>query len=59
MHIAVLSIRERDGQIVAYARAVAENAVIHLQVQFTRPLATKAELWEVARDEVLRYLDVA
>jgi hypothetical protein len=59
MQITVVSLRERDGMVVARARADAEHALIRLEVRFVRPLLTKAELWDYARWEVLRYLDPA
>jgi hypothetical protein len=55
----VLSLQERDGMVVARARADAENAVIRLEVRFAHPLLRKSALWERAYDEVLRYLDPA
>ena len=57
MQITVLSLLERDGMVVARARADAVNATIRLEVRFVRPLLPKADLWDYARWEVLKYLD--
>jgi hypothetical protein len=58
MQITVLSLREEQGQVVAGARAAARDATVHLQGWFDRPTgAVRQELWQEARDQVLRYLD--
>jgi hypothetical protein len=59
MQITVLSLRKRDGTVVARARADAANALMRLEARFVRPLLPKAELWDYARWEVLTHLDPA
>lgn len=60
MNIKVEKLIECDGWIVAQARATARHAEIQLQVRFEPPSdATHFELRQVAKDEVLRYLDPA
>ena len=58
MKVNVELLIERDGWVVAQARATAANAIIELQVRFEPPAeATQSELRRIARYEVLRYLD--
>ena len=60
MKMKVEKLTERDGWIVAQARATARHAELQLQVRFEPPSeATHSELRQIARDEVLRYLDPA
>ncbi len=60
MTIRIISVVENDGQIRARTRTTAEDAKISLEVTFAaHPEASKAELWDRARDEALRYLDLA
>ena len=60
MRITVQSIVEQEGCYRARARAVARNAAIRLEVTFVvHPHAARREIWEQAKDEVLRYLDPA
>ncbi len=60
MDITVLSVTRRSGQIQARARATAKDATIWLAVSFeTFPEVSEGEIWQQARDEVLRYLDIA
>jgi hypothetical protein len=60
MRIEIGSLSMRDQWVHAYARASAKDADIRLTVRFPAPsLATVAELHEMARDEVLRYVDPA
>lgn len=58
MDITVLSVTRRSGQI--RARATARDAKISLEVTFAaHPEASDGEIWQQARGEVLRYLDLA
>ena len=58
MHITVFSVVEDDHHYRARARAVARDAKIMIEVRFhADKRASEAELWEIVRDEVLRYLD--
>lgn len=58
MLIHLLSVRQDRGEVRVRARAVAAQARISIEVWFDSPPATtKRELWEEARDQVLRYLD--
>ena len=60
MTIHLLSVRVADGRVRARARAVAAHARISVEVSFSVRTGTPcAELWQRARDEVLRYLDPA
>ncbi len=60
MDITVLSVTRRSDQIQARARAVARDAKISLEVTFAaHPEASDGDIWQQARDEVLRYLDLA
>ena len=60
MLITILSVLENDLHVVTHARAEADAATIHLQVHFPRPLGiSSSDLWDCARAEVLRYLDVS
>lgn len=56
--IRLVSVVERDDIVVARARAEPEQARIWIEVRF-RPSEDHrdAELWQEARDQVLRYLD--
>lgn len=58
MQIDIVSIVECNGRYCARARAKAQDATIWLEVTFVaHPEASRAELWDRARNEVLRYLD--
>ena len=58
MRVSVISVIERNGIVVARARVEAEKARIWVEIPFTPQLeATKANLWQEAHDQVLRYLD--
>lgn len=60
MRITILSIQEHGGQVVTHARAEADAATIHLRVHFAKPCGiTWDDMWDRARDEVLKYLDVS
>lgn len=60
MRIFIKSVVERDGRCRGRARAVAECATICVEVTFELDRkATRADIWERARDEVLRCLDIA
>jgi len=60
MQITVISVVECDNHFRARARAVARDARIMIEVRFqTDEEASTADHWERARDEVLRYLDIA
>ena len=55
MQIHLLSVREHKGQVHARARAVSQQARISIEVWFVAPhQGTKRELWQEARDHVLR-----
>lgn len=56
MTVRILSIKRRGERFVARARARAEDAQIWLEVEFSA--REQENLWERARDETLRYLDV-
>lgn len=59
MNITVLSIRQRDLQVIARARAEASEAAIHIAVRFRcSGLNSQQVVWLKARNEVLRYLDL-
>ena len=55
MHISRISVVQRNGIMVARARAEAKDARIWLEVIIIPP--SGADIWGMARDEVLRYLD--
>ena len=58
LSISVLSVLERDGHVRVRARATAVAAIIHLEVRFVAQHGvSKRELWQMARDQILRYLD--
>ncbi len=60
MQISLISVVERNGSVVARARADAEQAWIWVEVRFSAQLnATQADLWHLGYDYVLRYLDPA
>jgi hypothetical protein len=60
MAIQLVSVIVREGRAVARARAVAAEARISIEVSFSVPPGlSRSDLWECARDEVLRYLDLA
>jgi len=60
MQIEIESLLVEDQCVEARARAVAKAADIQLTVRFRLPSsATKTQLRDLARDEVLRYLDPA
>ena len=60
MRITVQSVVEQEGLYRARARAVARDATIRLEVTFAAHReASDGELWQQARGEVLRYLDLA
>ena len=57
MSVTILSIRPRGERLVARAQARAEEARIWLEVEFD--VHDQECVWERARDEALRYLDIA
>ena len=58
--VTIISVVEHDSHIRARARAVAQDARIMVEVRFLADEgASKVELWREARDQCLRYLDVA
>jgi hypothetical protein len=58
MTIHLLSVVVRDGRAIARARAVAVEARISIEVWFVvRANVRRKDLWQRARDEMLRYLD--
>jgi hypothetical protein len=58
MHLTVLSVRTVNGRVRAVVRAVSpESANIHLVLSF--PDTDRRNVWEAARDEALKYLDIA
>lgn len=60
MQIKIESLVVENQCIEARARAVAKAADIQLTVRFPRPSsATMTQIHDLARDEVLRYLDPA
>lgn len=60
MTINLISVVDKNGDVRALARATAQDAKISLEVTFAaHPGASESELWERARDEVMRYLDSA
>lgn len=60
MQISLISVVQRNGIVVARARAEAEQARIWVEVQFIPPTGARgAELWARAIDEALKYLDIA
>ena len=60
MRIEIESLEVRHQYVEAHARAIAQAADIRLKVCFRRPLsATMTQIRDLARDEVLRYLDPA
>ena len=55
----MLSVVARNGVVRARARATADAARISVEVWcMSEPAMSRRELWERARDEVLRYLDL-
>ncbi len=57
MQFDILSVVASDRLYRARARATAQDARITLEVTFVAyPEASRSELWDRARDEVLRYL---
>ena len=60
MQIIIVSVLTHDGHVRCRARATAQDAKIILEVTYAaHPEASDGELWQQARDEVLRYLDIA
>ena len=60
LNIYVISIIDCGNYFRARARATAQDAKITLEVTFaTHPESSKSELWDPARDKVLRYLGPA
>ena len=60
MTITINSVVGRDGRYRARARSVVQDARIMIEVRFQADEgASKANLWLEARDQCLRYLDVA
>ena len=54
----VNSVIVRDGRAYARARATARQARIAIEIWFDAETGwSKADLWQQARDQVLRYLD--
>ena len=60
MNVTLISVFNKEGNVRARARAVAHDVEIMVEVRFQADEgASKAELWLEARDQCLRYLDVA
>ena len=60
MNVTLISVIKKEGKVRARARAVAKDAEIMIEVRFqTDEWASNAELWLEARDQCLRYLDIA
>ena len=60
INVTLISVFKEKGKIRARARAVAHDAEIMIEVRFrANPKESKSRLWEKAREEVLRYLDIA
>ena len=60
MNVTLLSVIKKEGKVRARASAVAQDAEIMVKVRFqTDEGASNAELWLKARDQCLRYLDIA
>ena len=60
MNVTLISVIKREGNVRARARAVAQDARLNLEVTFEAGLhSSREDLWRQARDEVLRYLDIA
>ena len=60
LDVTVFSVVERDGRYRARARAVAKDARIMIEVRFQADEGvSRSDLWQEARDQCLRYLDVA
>lgn len=58
MEIAVVSARVVDNNVRAVVRADSPpHAVIHVWLEF--PIIGPTDIWAAARDEALRYLDLA
>jgi hypothetical protein len=58
--MSVMSVIENDGKVRARTRATAQDARIDVEVTFEAGLHSSHEdLWQQARDEVLRYLGVS
>ena len=58
--ITLLSVVEIEGEIRARARAMAQDATIMIEVRFRTDEETSTpEHWKQARDQCLRYVDVA
>ena len=60
MNVTLISVFNKEGNVRARARATAQHATINIEVCFHADEgASRAELWLEARDQCLRYLDVA
>ena len=60
MRIEIESLEVRNPYVEVHARAIAQAADIRLKVRFRRPsFTTMTQIRDLARDEVLRYLDPA
>jgi hypothetical protein len=60
MKVTLISMIKKEGKIHARARAEAQYATINIEVTFEARLhSSREDCWQQARDEVLRYLDVA
>ena len=60
MNVTLISVFNKEGNVRARARAVAQDARIMVEVRFQADEGvSRAELWLEARDQCLRYLDVA
>lgn len=57
MQITILSVRQCNGTAVVRACATARKARIHLEVGFES--SKQRDIWDEARLEVLRFLDIA
>ena len=60
MRIKVISVRLKGRQYRAYIRANAPNVEIALVIHFRADASARSpDIWCRARDEALRYLDIA
>ena len=60
MQVSVVSVTNIGGKVACRAYAVANEALIRIDVLFSVDSnASRSDVWNRARDEVLRYLDIA
>ena len=60
LSIHVLTVKKCDHNVRATVRASAKHARIRIELQFVAPAgASREDLWQLARDQALRYLDPA